>query len=495
MRWIFESGLKRCAIFAASFFFLTSGLAACSDEVDQDGESREAECAPHQEWNPIQGVCVDGSGDPDDDAGGFGEPDGDGGGSSCENLECQQVLCDTPGTLTSISGRVTIPSGELPLPDVSVFVPNENPGPIVDGVSCEQCSDELDGAPLVETLTDLDGTFRLRDAPVGESIPLVIQVGKWRRQITVANVEPCQDNPITDESLTRLPRNQDEGDLPRIAVTTGGWDALECLVRKIGVSESEFTTEDGEGRIHLFAGRGGTDSFSSNLNGGASFTPAWEWWDDLDNLINYDIIMHSCEGAANGDDKSDQARHALRDFTHLGGRAFLSHWHNVWLQSGPSEFQTVADWSAPMVGENETGLIDTSFPKGEMLRDWMVETGSSTSGQFEINEARGTVGSVNEEVAQQWVWVETEPDPFFGIGGGPSTQYFTFNTPVGAPETQQCGRIVFSDIHVAAGDDSDPSNPFPTGCGDGPLTDQEKALVFMFFDLSRCIIPDHKKGH
>jgi hypothetical protein len=77
----------------------------------------------------------------------------------------------------------------------------------------------------------------------------------------------------------------------------------------------------------------------------------------------------------------------------------------------------------------------------------------------------------------------------------PSVKYMTANTPLGAAEGSECGRIVYSDIHVATndpmGDESSPSLPFPEGCRTKGLSPQEKVLIFMFFDLSACVIPDH----
>ena len=79
----------------------------------------------------------------------------------------------------------------------------------------------------------------------------------------------------------RLPRNQTEGHIPKMALTTGGADALECLLRKIGIEDSEFTPEASSGRVNFYAGGGGTAAYDAALNGGAAFTPVHPWWDDL----------------------------------------------------------------------------------------------------------------------------------------------------------------------------------------------------------------------
>src|SRR5262249_1197671 len=139
------------------------------------------------------------------------------------------------------------------------------------GVACDQCGTVLPGNPVAATLSDASGRFHLDSVPPGTNVPLVIQIGKWRRPITIASVPACADTPVP-ASLTRLPRNETEGNIPRIAVTTGSSGALECLLREIGIADTEFTSDLGTGRVHLY--RGG-ESAGSNVGAGAvSFSAA-----------------------------------------------------------------------------------------------------------------------------------------------------------------------------------------------------------------------------
>jgi hypothetical protein len=300
----------------------------------------------------------------------------------------------------------------------------------------------------------------------------------------VPTVPACVDTPL-DADATRLPRNQGEGDIPRIALSTGGWDALECLLRKIGLDDAEFTTAGGAGRVHLYAGVGGADEFDDD-HGGASFAESEELWADEASLAAYDVVFMSCEGGQNPGTKPLAAREAMKAYADLGGRVFASHYHNYWLQAGPPPWDTVATVDELSDLNDVEADVDTGFDRGAALAEWLVNVAASTTlGKIDLTAAQHTITAVADGV-ERWIYKdETANDE-------PSVQYFSFTTPFEAPDDQRCGRVVFSDIHVASGDSSNGSDAFPSeGCTSpiDQLSPQEKVLAFMIFDIAGCIDP------
>jgi hypothetical protein len=405
-----------------------------------------------------------------------------GGGNAvegCVNLQCQQTTCANGGT-TSVSGTVYDPAGKVPLYNVVVFVPNDKLEPLKNGASCETCDGNFSGKPIAVGLTDSAGKFKVNDMPAGKNIPLVIQVGKWRRQITIPEVAACADTPIADKNLTRLPKNKAEGDLPKIAIATGGSDALECLLRKIGVEDSEFTLDSGAGHVNLFAGYRAATTMAP---GGQSATlpTADSLWSSLPKMMGYDMMLMACEGSDNVSRTTEQYTN-VQAYADQGGRIFGSHFHNGWInpENNPT-YPAVVKFASGAHGftTDITTQVDTTFPKGKSFGDWLSNVGASpTPGQLVLKGAEHTVDAVTAGMAQRWIYGDDTSNK------KPMVQYFSFTTPVAQKE---CGRMVFSDLHVSAGGGDTTKVPYPTGCNMNELSPQEKALEFMIFDLSSCV--------
>ena len=427
-------------------------------------------------------------------------------GRVCDNLECKQVSCPSGGK-TTFSGVVFDPAGKVPVFNAIVYVPNRTPKAITTGASCDTCSGTAFD-PLVSTLTDSKGHFSLENVPVMANMPLVVQIGKWRRIMQIPQITACQDNPANNGDI-RLPRNTTEGDLPQIAITTGGADPLECLLRKIGVADSEFDIAGGPGRIHLYAGQGYTETadggtvqhpadsaFAPTFHGGTAFPDATAFWSDLTKLKAYDILLMACEGQQLETNKPLAARQNLTQFEAAGGRVFASHWHDQWFDKEAPTLG-IASW---ITGDPEialppqdpaNGTIDTSFPKGQDFKDWLSNTGSLNADQtITIKQAKENVTAVTPDAgAQGWITIQNQ-----NASNQTVVESLTFNTPIGTAPAQQCGRVVYSDLHVSGGPGDatgdHPGQPFPSGCVTTDLSPQEKALEFMLFDLSSCIQSD-----
>jgi hypothetical protein len=395
------------------------------------------------------------------------------------------MQCAGGGT-TIVTGHVYEPAGDLPLYNAMVYVPSVKPDPFTSGASCDRCGGQVTGSPLVATLTGADGAFELDNVPAGDAIPLVIQIGRWRRQITIPHVAPCTTTALTNPDLQRLPRNQNEGDIPQMAIATGAFDPFECLLRKVGIADSEFTPPTATGRVHYYRSNG-LDTHSPAAAGSLL-------WSQLSTLLKYDVVILPCEGMELK--KPPAATQNLIDYTTQGGRVFTTHFGYEWIKDAQAPFSTdVADWSAEAMHPPDPFIVqlDTSFPKGKAFAQWLVNVGVNpvNPGTLTIHDARHDVVSV-KPIAQRWIY-GTNP---MATMNQSTVQHFTFNTPWGdmgarddMGQTIQCGRVVYSDFHVSV-DGLTGAVDFPEACDTGPFTDQEKALVFMLFDLSSCVQPD-----
>jgi hypothetical protein len=404
--------------------------------------------------------------------GGFLFDGGIGEGGPCLGLECQQVSCPGGGT-TSLSGTIVTPTPPQygapdPIYNAIVYIPNGQVEPFPEGATCEKCGAPASGNPLVVALTDAKGEFKLENVPTGTDIPLVIQIGRWRRQITIPEVPECVDTPLAKD-LTRLPRSKAEGDIPRIAVATSTFDAEECILRKIGIDDAEFTDPAKDGRVHIYHGSGTT------LPGAPEMTALWS---DLATLLKYDMVLFPCSSVASGDSAALQN---VFDYANAGGRVFATDLSHPWYTSGPDPFPSTAQW----VPWGATGVnplpafVDQTFPKGKALAEWLHYIGATTVlGEISLNETYHVVDGVNPPTTR-WLY-STSPA---------TVQTLSFNTPVGAKPEDQCGRAVYSNFHIAAGQ-SGGGTTFPAECSSSPLTPQEKVLQFLLFDLASCIQED-----
>ena len=129
--------------------------------------------------------------------------------------------------------------GTDPLPNALVYVPN---APVLPtsrrGVSPRACQLRARrGSPLVKRDDRRDGTFTLQNVPVGTNIPLVIQLGRWRRQVTIPSVAACMNTAVSAGAHALAAQAEARATFPLMAFATGAVDSLECVMRKIGVDD------------------------------------------------------------------------------------------------------------------------------------------------------------------------------------------------------------------------------------------------------------------
>ena len=420
----------------------------------------------------------------------------EGGGGDCAACNA----CDT-----RVSGTVFDPGQNVPLTGVTVFQPAGALTPLTDGVQCDNCTN-IESPAITKVGTFIDGTFSLPNVTPGPATRIVVQSGRWRREITT-NVTACIDNPKPAGTF-RMPRNSAEGNIPKMAIVMGDQETLECMFRKIGVDAAEIRPRGSGGRIQLWNSGNGmiTTPAAPNVSGLAGNSAV---------LNEYTAIFWDCDGGdyyagtySQSAPAADKTR--LRDYTNAGGKMFMDHFDGDLVRTGPAPENAITSWYTPpppmWYGQGYNGLFSPIGDEGRLLtttaaqqqmHDWLSGPAAAMTDYgapfIRIDQPRRHAVDPNPALTVQWIRGHHTD----GWGGQPAGTYsnsFSYETPITAADCGQPnghGRVIYNGMHVSGSRHTGGGFPggkaFPGACNlAAPLTPEEKALEYQIFQLTAC---------
>lgn len=416
-----------------------------------------------------------------------GAGDGDGGPGDCVGAECMNEC--PPGEQTIITGRVVAPNGIDPIPSARVYVPVQVTD-FPDSVTCEVCKDITDNA-LVATTTNMDGTFTLGPIPTsagqapGESVELVSQKGRFRKVSSVTISTPCGSNTAADAD-TQLPgANAGQDRVPNIAVVTGDYDQMECVLLNMGLESQS---------VHIFNGLGDPLFGGGTPNAEGEFS---ELLNDANKMKKYNIVFINCSGNQFEDLLAQPAVRAnIENYVNSGGRLYVTDWSYDYIEqveefSGMIDFGTTVSDSTPEP-QDEAAVGDGDITTEAIIHDtemaeWLRAVEAVTGEEIISDDGRVHI----EHFLISWVmqlsvlvddnvtlWLSGQVS-----GGGlsdvlPLTTTFDYN---------DCGRVLYSSYHTLGRDFLGLDQPFPGYCTSETLSPQERVLMYLIMHVADCI--------
>ncbi len=416
--------------------------------------------------------------------------------SACVGLGCNVQACaaDSPTTLV---GTLFAPNGLDPVPNATVYVPQGQLVPFSDSVACDLCGGggTLAGA-VTSTTTRYDGGFTLPGVPVGDKIPLVIELGRFRRVVTVT-VQKCQQNLVPKDPNVfgvRLPGK--DGDLspddhvPRIAVATGDYDQIECVLGRMGLSQLDLYNDRDPGTT-LPATIGELDAL---LN-------------DIVKLKKYNILMINCTQAQF---ETSLAKPGviknLEDYVASGGRLYATDWAYDMINQVPGfapflcfvpggvDGPSPPPMCAGTPGVPREAHSTTAWSTGAIVHDptllkWLsIFPGTLVNNQVAVAYNFVVVNHVGDAMSHPTTtWVDgdaTDPGALPQLGKGVRPMTVTF-------DYKQCGRVHYSTYNTEPNATvlDTATYRFPTCNNRTTFNPQERLLEYLIFETAQCVGP------
>ena len=338
---------------------------------------------------------------------------------------CEEVpdCSNEPIKTTSVTGKVYDPAGNNPLYHVFVYIANNPDDPDLKafpaGITCDVCGATAAGSPLLSegdqagTYTDVDGSFTLKNVPVGKgghardpARPLAARV---HRSTSTRRVRPIR---FADKTLL-MPSKQSQGNIPLMAMVTGRVDSLECVLRKMGIDGTEFTNPTGTGRVQFYLGTGDSDTNGSYGQKIDNTTPKQSALFAINAtttqpvINNYDMTILACQGdelpAKAGDQNvATQLRRFRRSRVRDSLQLHLADQERC--RTLPRPARPTIGAKSPSGTDDEgdkpasaVGHIDlVSNPKGAAFQGWLEAVNASTvgSGNISVNVVRHDSDSI-----------------------------------------------------------------------------------------------------
>lgn len=432
------------------------------------------------------GPTADISGD-----GGNNNGNGDAGPGGCQGASCLNKC--PAGTQTTVRGRVLMPNGIDPVPQALVYVPREVTE-FPETVQCEVC-DQITDIALVSTQSADDGSFVLGPIPTAENqqpgfnVQLVAQKGRFRKLIEYTIDTPCGENVAANNDFELPGRTAGFDNIPNIAVATGDYDQMECVLLKLGIEEGAF---DLYGGVAEFLGpQPGTQGNLGNL------------LLDLNKMKTYNIIFLNCSGDTYEDALTNPTvRNNIRDYVQSGGRLYVTDWSYDYVEQIP-EFASIIDFGpgpdtnpgqpepANAAAMGAGGIETDATVLQDGLRRWL-EAVEAVTGDNTVIDDQGRVHITHFLVS--WVmqvqvpaadnvkvWLEGPVS-----GGDYTNETLPLTTTF---DYADCGRVLYSSYHTEGGG-STSLDTFPQYCASGPLTPQERVLEYLILHIADCITVD-----
>lgn len=416
-----------------------------------------------------------------------GAGNGDGGPGGCVGAAC---LNECPsGEQTIITGRVLAPNGIDPIPSARVYVPvqvTDFPG----SVTCEICKDIVDNA-LVATTTNVDGTFTLGPIPTeagqsaGFGVQLVSQKGRFRKVSNVTINAPCASNEAGAADTTLPGANSGQDTVPNIAVISGDYDQMECVLLNMGLESSA---------VHMYNGLG------DPLFGGGTPNAEGEFSDlltDVNRMKEYNIVFINCSGNQfeNLLAQSD-VRANIENYVASGGRLYVTDWSYDYIEQiegfspmidfGPTASDGLPEaLDAAAIGDGD--ITTEALVHDNEMAEWLRAVEAVTGEEIISDDNRVHI----EHFLISWVmqlsvmmsdditlWLSGQ------VSGGGTSDVLPLTTTF---DHNDCGRVLYSSYHTLGRDFLGLDQAFPSYCTAEGLSPQERVLMYLILHVADCI--------